>query len=47
MESEQTARRFRVCNECDEQFSMVRGIRHHQNQTGHEGIDHITAEVQE
>jgi len=43
----QTTRRFRVCSECGELFHMMKTVKAHHSETGHEGIDHITAEVQE
>jgi len=46
-QDETTTRRFRVCTDCGEQFYTVRSARHHQHDTGHTGIDHVTAEVRE
>jgi len=43
----QTTRRFRVCDECGELFHMVKTAKAHHAETGHSGINHITAEVQE
>lgn len=47
MDGIQTTRRFRVCEQCGELFHTVRSCKLHQADTGHEGIDHITAEVRE
>lgn len=46
--TQQTTRRFRVCQDCGELFYTVRTARHHQDDAGHDsGIDHVTAVVQE
>jgi len=46
--TEQTTRRFRVCETCGQLFHSVRSARLHQDTEGHhDGIQHITAEVQE
>jgi len=46
-QTQQTTQRFRVCETCGEVFYTVRSISLHQAGTDHDGVDHITAEVQE